>query len=305
MTQTALYGLALVTTAFRLWIRRERYWWEDLLAFLAGVFGILCAVSMWFACSHNVPEIARRFEWLSVIAFGNAVWCARTSILVSIMRVSTRPRFTLLIRISLVLFILFWAAEFAFKMWLCAHNPSYICQTSYAYEIMVIIMDGASAIVLVALPIAMLWNVKLARIPKLLILVVFAAGVIAAAASFVHAIFLSPQTLVTGITANLQCAIDLFVCNLLVTVTFTYRVLRMRKWRKQRHSAPSRDTTNAESSAVVTGERFGGNMHAATMYTNDVVEGRLFTLTTVDLGSENFEDRYTHYEREDPQIRSA
>ena len=151
-------------------------------------------------------------------------------------------------------------------------------------------MEVICNLVLVALPIAMLWNVKLARIPKILILVVFAAGIINAAASYTHAIFLSPQTPMTGMTANIQCALDVIVCNLLVTVTFTYRVLRMRRWRKPQHQARTDDTTTTGSSstAATTDYRLGG-VHAATMYTNDVVEGRLFTLTTVELESEGFE----------------
>ncbi|EIW82751.1 hypothetical protein CONPUDRAFT_163830 [Coniophora puteana RWD-64-598 SS2] len=293
--QTGLYAFALALTAFRLWIRRGRYWWEDILALVAGVFCVLCNVSLWLMYFPDVgglppmtqvfvlasvadgrPVINRAFQWLAMVTFANAVWLARTSILVSIMRVSTSPRFSLIIHASLVLFVLLWAVEFSSKMWLCGRNLTYACQTSLVYEDIIISLDVASTFILVALPLFMLWNVKLARMPKTLILLVFGVGVVNAAASYVHAVFLAPQTPLTGITGNIQCAVDLIVCNLLVTVTFGYRVLRTRRRRNKNRS------TTTDTGDITTSTDDISGLGAATRYTNNVVEGR-YVLTTVEL----------------------
>ncbi|EIW82750.1 hypothetical protein CONPUDRAFT_71472 [Coniophora puteana RWD-64-598 SS2] len=270
--QTGFYAFALVLTAFRLWIRRGRYWWEDVFALLAGLFCVLCIVGMWLMFIPHAPMVDRAFQWLGVVTFANVVWFTRTSILISIMRISTSARFSLLIRVSLALFLVLWAVEFSAKMWLCGSNLTYACQTTQVYADVIISMDVASTFVLVALPLIMLWNVKLARIPKTLILLVFGVGVITAA------------TPLTGITGHIQCAADLTVCNFLVTVTFVYRVIEAHKAREIR-SAYMTDKASAANRPHVTSLDFA----TAIRYTNDLVEG-LDMLTTVDLGSVNFDN---------------
>ena len=257
-----------------------------MLAFLAGMLNVICLVGLWLTNNLETTAINRAMQWLVMLAFASAVWLARISILVSIMRISTSPRFSVLIRASLVLFILLWIIESAYKVLLCTGNSAYACQTTRIYADVVISMDVVSTVILVALPLVMLWNVKLARIPKTLILLVFAVGVINAAASYVHAVYLAPQTQMTGMTGYIQCAVDLIVCNLLVTVTFVYRIIQT--WRNCK--APNASVTASDRKASsgdnhpLTRPRFVD----ATGYTNNLVEGRDM-LTTVDLDSANFE----------------
>ncbi|EIW79579.1 hypothetical protein CONPUDRAFT_137895 [Coniophora puteana RWD-64-598 SS2] len=229
--QTGLYVLALVWTGFRLWIRRGRHWWEDLFALMAAFACIVGLVSFWFIYWPNAPEFDYAFMWLDIMTNWVVVWSTRVSVLLSILRVATKPRMRIIIHASLSLFAIFGAVSFAFKMWVCWDNPSWRetaylhCRNSHAYAFVQLSTDVVSALILVTLPIAMLWDIKLARQTRILVISIFAMSVLSAVASIVHVVFIVPATSETGITMHIQNAIDLIVCNLLVTVTFIYRVL--------------------------------------------------------------------------------
>ncbi|KAG6333953.1 hypothetical protein ID866_5136 [Astraeus odoratus] len=53
---------------------------------------------------------------------------------------------------------------------------------------------------------------------------VFSASILTSVASIVHTAFIIPPTIVGGMTAEVEAIVSLVVCNLLVVVTFIYRV---------------------------------------------------------------------------------
>jgi len=88
--------------------------------------------------------------------------------------------------------------------------------------------DCISDAILVILPLKILWRVKLPRRQRRMILTVFASSAIVSIFSLVHGI---PQTLPDtsiqfSLTLNLETTSALVVCNLLVLVTYMYRVFR-------------------------------------------------------------------------------
>ncbi|EIW82748.1 hypothetical protein CONPUDRAFT_71471 [Coniophora puteana RWD-64-598 SS2] len=233
--QTGVYALGIALTVLRMWIRRGRYWVEDVLALLGTLFSHLClALTLGPGGADWTAQADRIFFWLDLMVFVMEVWSTRASILVSVLRVTTNACFRKLILASLALFVVFWAVSFGGKMWLCT--------------------DAISAIILVGLPLAMLWNVQLACLPRILILSIFATGVL-----------------------NAACALDLIACNLLVTVTFLFRVLLSDK-------SSYYDDTTTPPKPILT-ERVGGS-----------------AFTTVDLDSVHFVETQEDYGRSQSTI---
>jgi len=87
--------------------------------------------------------------------------------------------------------------------------------------------DIISDALLVALPIRLLRNVNLPKNQRTLILSVFSTSVLITFICIVHIVFvIEPAQSLQTITGQLEIALSLIVCNLLVIVTYFYGVFR-------------------------------------------------------------------------------
>jgi len=94
-------------------------------------------------------------------------------------------------------------------------------------------LEFVTDILLVVSPLVMLWKVKLPQSQRRLILALFCSSILSLLASvtFFMSWMLSSRIgassyAIFGIVANLQVAISLLVCNLLVVTMFFYRIIR-------------------------------------------------------------------------------
>jgi len=171
--------------------------------------------------------------FLSAIGFSSdtGTRLARGSIMCSVLRIAVNPRMRWITRMNLAILSLLYCITMAFKLRSCIQDSWYttsvrsVCPPGRTVSVIEIIGDVISAILLVVTPFAMLWDVNLARRPKILILCIFSMNILSAAGGIVHSVFLVPNMLLAAIAGHVQASTDTMICNLLVTGTFVYRII--------------------------------------------------------------------------------
>ncbi|EGO29462.1 hypothetical protein SERLADRAFT_365484 [Serpula lacrymans var. lacrymans S7.9] len=126
-----------------------------------------------------------------------------------------------------------WMGIVVAKIYVCArdtwwHNDIIIqCPLPIPVAIAELCTDMTADAILVALPLRLLWRVKLPQNQRIMILSIFSSSILTSVVSVVHTAFLIPtSSFIGGITADVEGAVSLIVCNLLVIVTYLYRLFR-------------------------------------------------------------------------------
>ncbi|KAG0697466.1 hypothetical protein DFH29DRAFT_946322 [Suillus ampliporus] len=234
---TVVQGMALGLTVFRVWFRLHirRFWWEDAWAAAAGLCGVVNLISSWVHLRSQGTTSVVAF-WISTLTFTCVNWSARMSILFSITRVA-RPT-PWLFRLSLgfaILFFLMWVAFIAQEAWHCGSNRSWYhiagprgpyCRMDHSMAAHQLATSCVADTILVVFSLRLLWNVNLPTRQRRMILAIFSSSIITTLFSLFHITtqFLS-LTGVETIAVNLETSSSLIVCNLLVIVTYVYRIL--------------------------------------------------------------------------------
>ncbi|KAF9222194.1 hypothetical protein BS17DRAFT_195221 [Gyrodon lividus] len=240
---TILHCIAVLMTFLRLWIRicLRRLWWEDAWAALALCLDVICAVSTWTLTSpEGAPPLYLSSDvrapslWLSLFSYTCLVWTARMSIVFSVIRLAppSNPMRAIAWGVA-ILFFLLWALVAASTAYTCSSDTSWYetpgveCRIGMPIAIIEFTTDLVSDIILVAIPVRMLWHDQLPRNERILILSIFSMSLISCSASVVHVAFLIPTPgFMAAMTAGIEGAMGLMICNLLVLVTYLYRVFR-------------------------------------------------------------------------------
>ncbi|THH18191.1 hypothetical protein EW146_g2738 [Bondarzewia mesenterica] len=238
---TTIHTLAIFSTVFRLAhrTRTRRLGWDDFFAGLALCFLFICLVAIWVRTdvqgvgplyqSHHARLVA---YWLLTIDFTCSLWAARLSIILSIIRVM--PPMVLIHRVArwfTFFFVLLWAALIIQKVVHCTSDLSWEqkeepqCHLGHAIGITELTADFVSDVILVALPLRLLWNLSLPTRQRRLLFTLFSASMVITLVSVVHAVFvIGPAGFLEAITANVQIAVSLIVCNLTVIVRILCRL---------------------------------------------------------------------------------
>ncbi|KAG1723016.1 uncharacterized protein EDB91DRAFT_185476 [Suillus paluster] len=217
---SVLHAVAILCTVFRLvyrvWMRQ--LWWEDAWAAFALFSDVVCLVWIWAQASIDFPD------WAFSAAFTSVSWAARMSIIFSIIRVANRSgykthkRITYLIAVS---FACMWAALLAQKMSMCI----YACQMTHSVAVSQLITEAVADISLIVVPLQFWKNAGLSRTGRILILSTFGASLLITVITIPQSIMLfRSATETTLFFAHVKTTLSLVICNLLVIVTFAYRV---------------------------------------------------------------------------------
>ncbi|KAF8553121.1 hypothetical protein OG21DRAFT_1477450 [Imleria badia] len=212
-----LLGEPIVLLAcLRLWvrIRLHRLWWEDAWTALALCLNVICAVSIWIL---TLPELA-----------------------------------------SLFFFVLLWALCATSKVYTCGsdtswyNHPNFRCPLGLPIAIIEFTTNIVSEIILVALPALILWGVRLRRNERILMLCILAMSLLSAVVSTVHVVFLIPVPgFMAGMTTNIEGAVDLIICNLVVLVSSAYRFFRNGEDIESSHDDLTEKSRESSSSPTV------------------------------------------------------
>ncbi|KAG1837374.1 hypothetical protein DFJ58DRAFT_709623 [Suillus subalutaceus] len=215
------HGIAIVCTIFRLVYRvwTHRIWWEDAWAAISLISDVVCLTCIWVPLT-DMPS------WVLAVALTSVLWAARMSVIFCIIRIanhSDRKVHIWITHLIAVSFACMWVALLIQKVNICIFHA---CQMSEPVAISQLITDVISDSSLVAAPLHLLKNIGLSRSRKILVLSSFGASIVITAITIPHSIILfRPVTETTLIFAHVKAAVSLIICNILVIVTFAYRVL--------------------------------------------------------------------------------
>ncbi|KAG1754341.1 hypothetical protein EDB19DRAFT_1665896 [Suillus lakei] len=237
VTVTTFHGLAILITTFRLAYRQSRHqlWWDDALTAAAMITSAISLVSVWLVMApptfHVTDQVRIAARWSMIFCFTASLWLARLSIVFSIIRLAPREdRMRKIAHWAAVIFAGLCVMMLALKTYICACNENQkridcvlgrpVAATQFA-------TDAVSDLALVLMPIRLLREIHLPRNQRILIMSVFSTGILVSLASIIHVIFVvQTDVYMQSITAQVELALSLIVCNLLVIVTFIHIVLR-------------------------------------------------------------------------------
>ncbi|KAG0707960.1 hypothetical protein DFH29DRAFT_843976 [Suillus ampliporus] len=215
------HGIAIVSTIFRLVYRgwTRRVWWEDAWAAFSLLSDVVCLACIWITPPTILPS------WVLAVTLTSVLWAARMSIIFSIIRVANysgckiHKWITYLIAVS---FACMWVALLVQKIDVCIVQA---CQMAKPVALSQLITDVIADCSLVVAPLQLWKNVGLSRSRKILVLSSFGASLLITAVTIPHSVILfKPVSETTLIFAHVKAALSLIICNLLVIVTFAYRV---------------------------------------------------------------------------------
>lgn len=231
---SVVQGMAIALTIFRVSFRLhiKRFWWEDAWAAVAGLCGTAHLVNSWVHLLSQGTTCIVSF-WLTTLMSTCINWSARMSILFAIARVA-RPT-QRLYRLSIcfaILFTLVWGGFIAQKArhvksssdWYQLPCPS--CRGNHSMAAYQLVAKSVADTIMLVFSFRLLWNINLPPRQRRMILAIFSSSIIMIMFSLFRAIahFLV-ATWVEMIAVNLEVFSSLIICNLLVVVTYAYRVL--------------------------------------------------------------------------------
>ncbi|KAG9218090.1 hypothetical protein CCMSSC00406_0010249 [Pleurotus cornucopiae] len=224
------HGLAVIATLFRLFDRHRmrRLWWDDFWAFVALLMDIPLMIAFFLrpesgSGSATLPINSRvAIYWIGLIMFPCVLWGSRLSIAASILRLC--PPGSIWRRITFFTSILF-----GFISW--HNNPGVQCFLPRSVGTFTLVTDIVADVILIAIPVIMMWGVPMVKQFRRLFFAVFAASILTSLASIVYVTFLFGARgwgpglgVIVAVTSHLEAAVALLVCNILVIVTYFYRV---------------------------------------------------------------------------------
>ncbi|KAF9241288.1 hypothetical protein BU15DRAFT_44906 [Melanogaster broomeanus] len=225
-------GVAILVTIFRLMYRwyMSTFWWEDGWAALALAFDIGCLAAVWMQIPpqnfNELPRIDIVSNWILSVTLTCIVWCARMSILCSILRIATpSPKLRRVAYYIAALLLIMGVALVAEKLVIC---EKYLCRYRDFVAITQLVVDVVSDALLIAAPVWFLRDVRLSQKRRILILSTFSASVLITAVTILHSVLLleGPFDYV-AIIGQVKAALSLLVCNSLIIVTLVYRVCQV------------------------------------------------------------------------------
>ncbi|KAM6499954.1 hypothetical protein JOM56_005462 [Amanita muscaria] len=223
-------GIAVTSTCLRLVHRtvKQRLWWDEFWALVSLVF-VIC---QWVA-SVDIPESgspsARLWRVSYQVLYNFSLWTARISLAVTIVRICPQGRMRTVAKGVAGVFGACCVALTVRRTAACAMldglDPS--CPFDTPAAAVETAFDVLADAWLICAPIYMVCRMRLPSRHLRMLVAIFTLNILTTIACSLHAAFrqlrMVPQAI---ITANIQSATSLFVCNLLVLVTFLYRRVR-------------------------------------------------------------------------------
>lgn len=227
-------GMAIALTIFRVLLRLHirRFWWEDAWAAVAGLCGMAHLINSWVHLLCHGTTCVVSF-WATTFMSTGVNWSARMSILFAIARIARHTQrlyrlsmgFAILFSLTCAGFVVQKARDFeSSSKWYQLPCPS--CRVGHPMAAYQLAAKAVADTILVVFSFRLLWNLNLPSRQRRMILAIFSSSIIMSIFSLFHAIahFLI-STWVETVAVNLEVLSSLIICNLLVVVTYAYRVL--------------------------------------------------------------------------------
>ncbi|KIK66457.1 hypothetical protein GYMLUDRAFT_38241 [Collybiopsis luxurians FD-317 M1] len=211
---------AIITTVYRLYIRRGRYWFDDAWALLSAMTQMVMFSGAFVHITHSSPKLSMvAAYYMMASAFYSVVWFARLSILFSIIRIHPDERMRKRLHIVGVCFMLTVTFLISQLYWVCEPEPDWKSEESPQCElpkqvvICQLVTDVISDSILVVVPLRLIQTIIDTKLRRRLA-VIFSTCLITTAVSMVHAAFIfihaGPQEVMAAIAED---CVSLIVCN--------------------------------------------------------------------------------------------
>ncbi|KAJ7065399.1 hypothetical protein C8F01DRAFT_744462 [Mycena amicta] len=224
---------AFATTIYRLHVRRDRLWADDLGVLFAGLALVVqvVAVFLHLPIPNNLSQTARvAAYYLMATTFYAIIWGSRLSILFSLVRVDpSAERRQRLIYVAYA-FILALLVLLAQLLWVCEPEPSWKdtanpqCKLSLQVAILQLVTDIIADSILLLAPIPLFRNLSDKPLRRKLTLI-FSTCVVTTIVSLVHAVYiLNNGGIKVVISALVEDSLSLIVANIPVLVTSLFDI---------------------------------------------------------------------------------
>jgi len=233
ITSAVCSAFAIAITSYRLWLRRDRYWWDDACAFLSLLFLFLQIASVFMHVPN--PRVLTHTDniaayYIMAATFYSIIWTARLAILYSVIRIDPNPRTRMYLHRVAVIFIvvlmvmiaqLFWVCE-PLKQWRKEASPQ--CPLDHQVAICQLVTDVLSDILLIVAPLRLIQQMSAVDGTRRRLMIIFSTSIVTTIVSLVHAAFIFEDAgIKVVIAAIVEDTFSLIVCNLPVVVTAVMR----------------------------------------------------------------------------------
>ncbi|GJE88828.1 hypothetical protein PsYK624_049150 [Phanerochaete sordida] len=229
ITSAICSAFAIVITSYRLWLRRDRYWWDDACAFLSMIFLFLQIVSVFMHVPD--PRVLTHMDniaayYIMAATFYCIIWTARLAILYSVIRIDPNPRTRMYLHRVGIIFIVVLLVMIAQLFWVCEpmpewkHKASPQCPLDKQVAICQLVTDVLSDLLLIAAPLRLIQKMSAVDGTRSRLMIIFSTSIVTTIVSLVHAAFIFKDAgIKVVIAAIVEDTFSLIVCNLPVVVT--------------------------------------------------------------------------------------
>ncbi|KAK7047240.1 hypothetical protein VNI00_006906 [Paramarasmius palmivorus] len=188
--------IAVSATCFRLYLRarRRNLWWDDAWAFMSMVAIIIMFTGMLiFTSPPDAHPRATKIAGYYMVdnGFYGCIWCARISILLTVIRMAF-GRFRQILKGVVVAILITWSVLFAQVFWTCEteakwkNEPNPQCMLGKEVAIAQLITDCICDLILIACPTYLLSSMKNRRGLKIRLIAIFSSTIFTTIFSLVH-----------------------------------------------------------------------------------------------------------------------
>ncbi|KAJ7460696.1 hypothetical protein FB451DRAFT_1563157 [Mycena latifolia] len=271
ITSVVCSSVAILTTIYRLFIRRSRLWTDDGCAIFSTCILLLQVASVFLhAETDSGMKRSTRIAayYMIAITFYAIIWSARLSILFSIIRIDPNRRFLPGVALIFLGACLILIAQL---LWVCESKPQWRdtvtpqCPLSRQVVIFQLISDVVSDTILIVAPLQLLWHLEDRGLRRRLC-IIFSTCIITTIVSFVHVAMIltggGPKVLVAAVVED---CISLIVCNIPIVVTASLRMCQ-----SDTHRSPASSSFLRFATYVRTDGRGTDNINIASTTLGDL-----------------------------------
>ncbi|KAF8997834.1 hypothetical protein BDQ17DRAFT_1362685 [Cyathus striatus] len=221
ITSAVCTSVAFVTTLYRIYVRRYRFWVDDGFALVSMASIIIQMVAIFMPITNPPRHSGVIRYYLMANAFYAVIWNARLSILFSLIRIDPDPRRQTITLYICVLYFVAFVVLLLQLLWVCEpqgskwkNMPVPQCSLSDQVAILQLASDITADLFLLILPVR-LFVVLQDKWLRYRLIMIFSTCVATTAVSLVHAAFILNRTGVKEvIAAVVEDCVSLIVCNL-------------------------------------------------------------------------------------------
>ncbi|KAF5392194.1 hypothetical protein D9757_001524 [Collybiopsis confluens] len=232
ITESVCAFVAISVTLYRLYVRRNKFWIDDIWATFA-LLTLFAQIAAVFMHIENPADLSKLTDigayYLLAITFYTVIWGSRISIIYSIVRIDPNPDRRRIYLVASVLFFLavlvmivqlFWVCE-PMPKWKSAANPQ--CPLTIQVAVVQLVTDVLADLFLLLAPLRVFMYLHDKRLRRKLV-VIFSTVIATTIVSLVHAAYI----LTTGgikviVSALVEDNISLIVASIPVVVTSLMR----------------------------------------------------------------------------------